>query len=195
MARPRKGPRKGWQPEKPSGYDNTSRTAVVTGSLSLTRSAEPSPPAEKMKAAVLAAILLGQPVATIAARYGLSYSTVSNWKKAFDVESPEQRVERLSEDLMVFIQQEIQNLIAIAVVTSEEEWIKEQTASELADYIGVKNNTLLKVLEAFGKAQEGAKIHTIRQIEKEVDGMREVGMSEDEILQTFEQIDETEKST
>lgn len=169
---------------RPSRFIETEddRVAIPMQTLSLTRSTDGQPPAEKIKAAVLAALLLNQPVALIASRYNLSYSTVAYWKKSFDLETPDQRVQSLSDNLMVFINQEIQNLIAISIVTSDEDWIKDQTASELSDFLNVKHNTMLKVLEAFGKAQEGVKQNTVKQIQQEIDGMKETGMSEEQIL-------------
>lgn len=111
---------------------------------------------EQMKAAVLASILLGQPVTAIAAQYNLPYQTVYNWKEAFDITNPVNRRDRLSENLLVFIEQEIKNMVAISIATSDTDWIRDQSASELASYISVKHASLMRVLEAFGKASAHA---------------------------------------
>lgn len=153
---PRKGTRIPKRDNRVTRRNEAARMIQKPAGLELNRSSSETPKDEQMKAAVLAAILLGQPVAAIAAQYNLPNYTVQNWKNAFDITDPLARRDRLSESLLVFIEEELKNMIAISIATSDTNWIRDQTASELADYINVKNNIILKVLEAFGRSSDHA---------------------------------------
>lgn len=109
-------------------------------------------PSEPLKAAVLAALLVGQPSHQIAQQFGLPHRTVKKWEEAYSISNPTSRRDRISETLVVFVEQEIASLLSISIATSDEEWIKEQPASEIASLIAVKHDRLYRILEAFGRA-------------------------------------------
>lgn len=109
---------------------------------------------EPMKAAVLAALVVGQPAIEIAHRFGLPPATVRKWKEDFDLSDPVKRRDTFSEMMLVFVEQEIANLISISIATSDEDWIKEQKASEIAQLVAVKQDRLMEIFRAFGKVQE-----------------------------------------
>lgn len=122
--------------------------------LELNRRDPGAPPSEALSAAVVAALMLGQPAAVIAQRFGLPAGTVRRWEEAYDISNPLKRRDSLSEMLMVFIEQELASLMSISIATSDEEWIKSQDASELAQLIGVKQDRIMAVLGAYSKAQD-----------------------------------------
>lgn len=121
--------------------------------LELTRRTDGDDPSEPLKAAVMAALLLGQPAAQIAHQFGLPVATVRRWEAAYDISNPIKRRDNLSEMLLVFVEQELASLMSISIATSDEEWIKDQSASDLAMFVGAKQDRLMKILEAYSRAQ------------------------------------------
>jgi len=130
------------------------RVVKRPASLELTRRVKDSLPSESMKAAVVAALTLGQPAQQIAQRFGLDLEVVRGWEKAYDISNPEKRSASLSEKILTFVEQEISSLMAISMVTSEEEWVRNQNASDLSQFVAVKQDRLMQVLGAFSKAQQ-----------------------------------------
>lgn len=106
------------------------------------------------KSAVQASLLLGVPAEQVAQQYGLVVSEVRAWAKSFDITHPLKRRDDLSESLMVFVKQELLALTAISVATMDDEWIKAQSASELALFVGAKQDRLMEILSAYGKAEQ-----------------------------------------
>lgn len=118
---------------------------------------EPLPataPDGEIQAAVMASLYLNQPVAQIAAQYGLTHNQVYTWKLAFDSVESILRRDRLSEMLMVYIEQEIKSLMAISIVTSDKEWIFKQNAGDLAMYFATKSDRVMQILQAFGRVSD-----------------------------------------
>lgn len=130
------------------------RLVMRPSGLELTRRSTEEKPGDALKAAVVAALMIGQPAVQIAQQFGLSPALVRRWEEAFDITNPLERRDRLSEILLVFVEQEIASLLTISIATSDPEWIKEQSASELAVFIGTKQDRLMKILEAFSRAQQ-----------------------------------------
>ena len=122
--------------------------------VTLNRRAGGEGPTETLQAAVLAALVLGLPSAQVALQFGLPPATVRRWEQAYDISNPIKRRDRLSEMLMIFLEQEIASLMTISIATQNEEWIKEQSATDLATYIATKQDRLMNILGAFGKAQD-----------------------------------------
>lgn len=104
-------------------------------------------------AAAQAALILGTPEAQVALQYGISPSKVAQWKDTLITVGAIGRRDRLSDMLMSFIEQEMKSLMAISMVTSNEEWVERQNASELAHYVAVKSDRLLLLLQAFGRVE------------------------------------------
>lgn len=126
--------------------------------LDLNRRDEDAGPSEALSAAVVAALMLGQPAAIIAQRFGLAVTTVKNWEAAYDISNPLKRRDSLSEMLMVFVEQELASLMSISIATSDEDWIKSQKASDLSQLVGVKQDRIMAVLAAYGKAQDSMRV-------------------------------------
>lgn len=115
---------------------------------------EVEPTSEGFRSAVQAALILGVPPEQIAQQYGLAVQTVRAWAKQFDITSPVRRRDTLSEKLLLFVEQELLALMAISVATMDEDWIKSQTASELALFVGAKQDRLMEILSAYGRTQQ-----------------------------------------
>lgn len=146
-SRPKRDPRKRPRPENVRMIKRPTR-------LQLTRRSEEAAPSEPLKAAVLAALLLGQTPEQVAIRFGLSVSDVRRWGAAYDISNPLKRRDSLSEMLLVFVEQELASLMSISIATSDDEWIKDQNAADLAVLVGAKQDRLMKILEAYGRAQQ-----------------------------------------
>lgn len=124
---------------------------------------------EPLKAAVMAALLVGQPAQQIAQQFSLPMASVRRWEEAYDISNPIQRRDKISEMLVIFVEQEIKSLMAISIATSDDYWIQSQSANELAMFLNVKQDRLMKLLEVFGKASES--IEQIKQSQVvEIDG-------------------------
>lgn len=102
-------------------------------------------------AAAQAALILGTPEAQVSLQYGISPSKVRQWKDTLITVGAIGRRDRLSDMLMSFIEQEMKSLMAISIVTSDEDWIMRQNAGELAHFIAAKTDRLLMLLQAFGR--------------------------------------------
>lgn len=112
---------------------------------------------EAIKAAAQAELLFGTPASAVAARYGLSIPATVNWQNTLMTFTSIGRRDRLSDLLLTFIEQEFKSLVAISIVTSDDKWVRRQSASDLAQYIAVKSDRLLVLLQAFGKVEETRK--------------------------------------
>jgi hypothetical protein len=121
--------------------------------LHLTRRSDDVAPSEPLKAAVMAALMLGQSAEQVAIRFGLPVTDVRRWEAAYDISNPLKRRDSLSEMLLVFVEQELASLMAISIATSDEDWIKDQNAADIAILHGAKQDRLMKILEAYSRAQ------------------------------------------
>lgn len=122
--------------------------------VSLTRRPDGEGPDSAIRAAVLASLLMGKSVSQIAIQYNLPYSTVRYWAERFDITNPVQRRDQLSEKLLTFVEAEIESLLAISLTTRDEDWILDQSASELAQFVAVKQDRLLNILAAYGRVTD-----------------------------------------
>lgn len=113
---------------------------------------------DETKAAVMAALLAGQSVSSVAKRYDIPKRTVSGWKrKALGVatDATQKRdLQPIGDKLLELVLTEIDTLIEISKATRDHRWIKLQTASELGVFTGVKNDKLIRMLEAFGHTDD-----------------------------------------
>lgn len=122
--------------------------------LELTRRNDEEKPGEALRSAVLACLVLGHPIPKIAQQFGLSERVVEKWQEAFDITNPVKRRDSLSEQLLAFVEQEIAALMTISYTTMDEDWIKAQGAQELSIFMAAKQDRLMKILEAFSRAQQ-----------------------------------------
>lgn len=128
------------------------RMAKKPQDLELSRRPASELAGEHVRAAAMSSLILGDSPKQVAEMYGLSLAVVKRMKESFDITSPIERRDRLSEALLAYLEHEVKNLISIGIVTSEEEWIRWQSASELANFLNVKHQMLGQLLQAYGKA-------------------------------------------
>lgn len=116
---------------------------------------------EQTKAAVMAALLEGQSVSSVAKEYEIPKGTVSRWKKtALSGGVRDERTQKgdsMGDLLMELLETNVRSLIAISKTTSESDWIKKQGAAELATFFGVKHDKAVRMIEALnGSDAEGS---------------------------------------
>jgi hypothetical protein len=135
-----------------------SRMVKRPAAITLNRRSSGDGPSETLQAAVLASLVLGMPSAQVALQFGLSTATVRRWQEAYDISNPLKRRDHLSEMLMIFLEQEIASLMTISIATQDEEWILKQNATELSTFTSMKQDRLMQLLQAFGKAQASREV-------------------------------------
>lgn len=116
---------------------------------------------DEIKAQVIAKILLGHSVSQIANEHNIPLGTVSGWKtraiqKADSVGLVEQKKEnddeiklRIGSKLLIYLEANIDAAIAQLTVFSDPEWIKQQSASEMAILHGVMSDKSVRMIQAF----------------------------------------------
>lgn len=118
---------------------------------------------EETKAAVMAALMAGQSVTSVAGDFGIPKGTVHGWKRRL----PEfqqhpvatvatETTERLGALVLDLVETELEGLIETGKIIRDREWLLEQDASELAVLIGVRHDKLMRMLEMFGSEEADA---------------------------------------
>jgi transposase-like protein len=112
---------------------------------------------DETKGAVMAALLEGQSVSSVAKDYEIPKGTVSRWKKtALSEGVREERTQKEPGDigdlLLELLRTNVESLIAISKTTQDAEWIKKQDAAELATFFGVKHDKVVRMVEALNGA-------------------------------------------
>ncbi len=116
------------------------------------------------RAAVIAALLTGQGVESVAAEYKVPKETVKSWRarmrkgalKGAEVAPPEpsKRIE-IGALLVDYLHANLTTLKQQQVVFSDPVWLAKQEAGELAVLHGVMTDKAIRLLEALGGAQNG----------------------------------------
>ena len=130
------------------------RMAKKPDGLALERRPAAELAGEHVRAAAMASLIVGDSPKQVSEMYGLNLATVKRMKESFDITSPINRRDRLSEALVSYLEQEIKNLISIGIITSEEDWIKWQNAGELAQFLRVKHEMIGQLLQSYGRAAQ-----------------------------------------
>lgn len=117
---------------------------------------------EDVKAAVLAALLAGQSVSEVSREYNIPEGTIKSWRTrknvsqmqrdAFEDASDATLKKDIGELLLGYLQTNLETLRAQARVFGDEEWLKQQSAGELAVLHGVMTDKAVRLLEAMSKA-------------------------------------------
>lgn len=114
---------------------------------------------DHIKAQALAALLAGQAPAQVAATFGIPIGTLKSWKsrqkngESVAVVATEKR-ERIGQLLLEYLEMTLETLKAQQVVFRDVEWLKKQSASEVAVLHGVAFDKAVRLLE--GLADDGA---------------------------------------
>ena len=110
---------------------------------------------DETRAAVMAALLTGQSVSSIAREYDIPKGTVSNWKRgAGGAIKRTQKTEHIGDLLVKYLQTNLEALSAQAEQFKDREWLKKQTASDAAVLHGVMTDKAIRLLEALSKSSE-----------------------------------------
>lgn len=108
---------------------------------------------EQIKAQALAALLAGQAPAQIAATLGIPIGTLKSWKSRLKngdgvaTVATEKR-ERIGDLLLDYLVTTLETLKAQQVVFADADWLKKQSAGELAVLHGVSVDKAVRLLEA-----------------------------------------------
>lgn len=119
---------------------------------------------EATKAAVMAALLDGQSVSSVAKEYKIPKGTVSSWKKdAWETyvgggveKKPTQKRNRIGKLIMDGLEAKLLAIKAMADVFAEKDWVRKQPASEIAVLFGVVSDKAFRVLEALPDSEPDA---------------------------------------
>lgn len=104
---------------------------------------------EETKAAVMASLLTGQSVSSVARAYKIPKGTVSDWKRqAEGVASEPTQKKEIGPLLLAYLHTNLQTLTKQSMVFADEQWLKQQSASELAVLHGVLADKTIRLLEA-----------------------------------------------
>lgn len=108
---------------------------------------------EATKAAVMAALLAGQAVPEVAKEYKINPATVRGWKsRQLNGEGvaivTTQKKERIGEMMLDCVEAQLVATKAMADVFKDPDWIRKQTASEIAVLFGVVSDKTYRILEA-----------------------------------------------
>lgn len=111
---------------------------------------------EATKAAVMAALLSGQSINYVAKEYKIPRGTVASWSRNLPrnhTVSTEKR-ERIGSLIIDNVEMELRTTMAMQNVFTNQVWLKQQSASELAVLYGVIKDKTFRVLEALPDSSE-----------------------------------------
>ena len=113
---------------------------------------------QDVKAAVMAALLEGQSVSSVAREYNIPKGTVSGWKRQAEQASLRgsatvaTQKEELGDLLLGYLRANLTALQAQAQLFADPDWLEKQGASELAVLHGVATDKAVRLLEAMNRA-------------------------------------------
>lgn len=109
------------------------------------------PHSDETRAAVLAAILAGQNVSQVAKDFKLNHATVIAWRDAAGLNStrvqPETHAE-IGELVLRHVRSALRSLEAQAAIADDHDWLKAQSASDLAAFYGIVADKAHRILAA-----------------------------------------------
>lgn len=127
----------------------------------------------EVKAAVIAALLTGQSVSSVADEYNIPRGTVSSWKKreaepllkqAVATDATQKRESVASEGdeptanvgprIITYLEKSLDSLAAQADHFADKKWLDKQTAAEIAVLHGVQADKAIRLIEALNRASE-----------------------------------------
>ena len=106
------------------------------------------------KAAVMAALLTGQSIGAVAEAYKIPRGTVATWSRIaktaplYEADQPQKR--EIGDLLLDYLRANLQALRAQSELFADKDWLKAQSASELAVLHGVMTDKAIRLMEAFG---------------------------------------------
>jgi transposase-like protein len=112
---------------------------------------------EELKQRAVADLMGGDSIAVVSERYELPEGTVKAWsaqRGQVDLVQP-QKKEELGELVADLLATNLRGLRTIAGLPEDREWLKKQTASELAIFYGVLADKSIRILGALRPAGDG----------------------------------------
>jgi transposase-like protein len=106
------------------------------------------------KAAVIAALLAGQSVNSVAREYMLPKSTVSRWKNEPTVPNDGTQKKAVGELVLDYLRANLAALRTQTVMFSNMDWLAKQNAADIAVLHGVMTDKAIRLLEAMPKQEE-----------------------------------------
>lgn len=112
-----------------------------------------TPHSEEVKAAAMAAMLAGQSINQVAKAYKLPRGTVGRWRAEISGETRTalggERAGRIGDLVLENLEAMLKATTElIQFVSSEKDWLRDQSASEVAVLIGVISDKAYRILEA-----------------------------------------------
>lgn len=105
---------------------------------------------DEVKAAVLAALLAGQSINSVAREYNIPPGTISNWKNrpGVPLNGIQKRSEAIGDLLVHYLRTNLTTLEKQAEFFGDEDWLRQQSASDAAVLHGVMTDKSVRLLEA-----------------------------------------------
>ena len=111
---------------------------------------------DELKAQVMAALLSGQSVSSVANEYDIPRSTVGNWRVKLNQAGvpsvPNTKKEEIGDLLVSYLHANLKALESQTLVFADKAWLHRQSASELAVLHGVMTDKAVRLLEALTRA-------------------------------------------
>lgn len=107
----------------------------------------------EVKAAVMAALLVGQSVSSVAKEYNIPKGTISGWNRKVRggvAKIATQKRKPIGDKLTDLIYVQLDTLLTQHMAVSNPKWILNQSAADMAVLMGVTQDKLMRMLEAFG---------------------------------------------
>lgn len=107
---------------------------------------------EETKGAVMAALLTGQSVSSVARQYQIPKGTVNGWKRQAGAVATQK--EGIGDALLGYVADAIATLRAQLRVCADENWLRRQPASEIAVLHGVLADKTIRLLEGIADSAQ-----------------------------------------
>ena len=112
---------------------------------------------DQTKAAVLASLLAGQAVSYVAKEYDIPEGTVASWKarelRGVNAADLEEKQAVIGPKLLDYMVAALDTLRAQLIVMGDPEWLRKQSAADLAVLAGVQVDKLMRMFEALDRAK------------------------------------------
>lgn len=112
---------------------------------------------DETKSAVMAALLTGQSVSSVAEEYKLPRGTVAYWSAQLNppIDQTDPNIKKdIGDKLLTYLSAALDTLTAQVRFFADEEWLRKQPASELAVLHGVTADKTIRLLEALSAGQD-----------------------------------------
>lgn len=113
---------------------------------------------DETKAAVMAALLAGQSISSVAEQYSIPKGTVKGWKSKAEntvmEEIPPEQREEIGELLMAYLRSTLRTLTEQSEFFRDRAWLASQSADQLAVLHGVTADKAIRILEALARGEE-----------------------------------------